>query len=213
MWGWVAGWRFKAKGGKNTVTDEDDSMTVEEVLKVSQTLSSGAFWHSRGWKSCPRPSSPTSHLFSHIWMWFLLIFQALWNDSQTEPLKNYVLLAELDTLVHDVCGWEECTDKHSDSSKTPELHEQESLGYVTGSPPPKCQQSFLCDVCWRINQVAAWLWGLKLQLKLRFEDCLWVYQKPRMTGNSGKVQTPGNCFKLLYILETAGRLRCYPEAG
>lgn len=30
------------------MTDEDDRMTVGDVLKVSQTLSSGAFWKQPG---------------------------------------------------------------------------------------------------------------------------------------------------------------------
>lgn len=165
------------------VTDEDDSMTVEEVLKVSQTLASGAFWPSRAWKSCPRPSSPTSHLFSHIWMWFPLIFQALWNDSQTEPLENYVLLAELDTLVHDVCGSEICTDKHSDSSKTSALHvtEHQSTGYETGCPP--CQQSLFSFWCALVRQSSrcvivrrkaavetVGIWGLSLGVPKTWND-------------------------------------------
>lgn len=97
----------KVKEGKNKVTDEDGSMRVgkasqQHIEGVQNGRKRVAFWHRQGWKSCPKPFSPASHLFSHIWMWFLLIFQALQNDSQTGPLKNYVLLAELYTLVHDV---------------------------------------------------------------------------------------------------------------
>lgn len=71
---------------------------------------------AEGWKSCFTPSSlahslSLSHLFSHIWMWFLVIFQALWNDSQTEGLRNYALLPEHDTRIRDVAADKVCTDK------------------------------------------------------------------------------------------------------
>lgn len=43
------------------------------------------------------------------------------NDSQAERLRNYVLLAELDTRVQDVVADKVCTDKNTDSSITSKL--------------------------------------------------------------------------------------------
>lgn len=52
---------------------------------------------------------------------------------------------------------------------------------------------FVSDVCWYVHQAAAWLWGVKLQLKLlKFEDCLWVYQQTGTTGNWGIINPPAN---------------------
>lgn len=80
-----------------------------------------------------------SHLLSHIWMWFLVIFQALWNDSQTESLRNYVLLPEHDTRVQDVAADKVCTDKHTDSSEASLLHVSSSAWfYEMLLPPPFC---------------------------------------------------------------------------
>ena len=88
--------------------------TTKKTPPSSAAAIAGQSW---GWKSCFTPSSPLSHLFSHIWMWFLVIFQALWTDSQTQRLRNYVLVPEHDTRAQDVAADKVCTDKHTDSSE------------------------------------------------------------------------------------------------
>ena len=111
------------------------------------------------WKSCFTPSSPLSHLFSHIWMWFLVIFQALWTDSQTQRLRNYVLVPEHDTRAQDVAADKVCTDKHTDSSEKKKKKNLHVARSVLGSRvfARRCPLSPSCHAfSWRLLLLTHW---------------------------------------------------------
>ena len=125
-------------GGLSGISEWDESMTGGD-RNEERMARCGTMMSSLGWFICTVKGKQLlwaqlrvefmfytilsfSHLFSHIWMWFRVIFQALWNDSQTERLRNSLLLPEHDTWIQDVVADKVCTDKQNDSSEASLLH-------------------------------------------------------------------------------------------
>lgn len=63
-------------------------------------------WQGRGVEVMFYTILALSRLFSHIWMWFLVIFRALWNDSQTEETEELCFAGRTRHSATWCCGWQ-----------------------------------------------------------------------------------------------------------